>query len=77
MLVGAQLRGADLAIRPGETIELAYQAMNTEGRQSRGAFDVITLDFTADSRASVSAAGSGSSIEAPMHRPKPPLHRPA
>ena len=32
-LVGAQLRGADLALGPGEPIELAYQAMNTQGRQ--------------------------------------------
>jgi VWFA-related protein len=57
VLVGARLRGADLAIGPGETIELAYQAMNSEGRQSRGAFHVITLDFTADTRASVVRRG--------------------
>jgi len=57
VLVSAQMRGADLALGPGEPIDLAYQAMNTEGRQSRGAFHVIKLDLTAESRATVERRG--------------------
>jgi VWFA-related protein len=57
VLVAAQLRGADLALGPGEPIELAYQAMNTEGRQSRGAFHVLKLDLTAESRAAAERRG--------------------
>ena len=60
--MGAQLRGADLALGPGEPIELAYQAMNSQPPDSRGTFHVIKLDLTAYSRAAVVRRGCGSSI---------------
>jgi hypothetical protein len=58
VVVGARMRGSDLALGAGERIELAYQAMTVEGKQSRGAFHAITLDFT-QSRAVIERDGVG------------------
>jgi VWFA-related protein len=57
VLVSAQLRGADLALGAGEPIELAYQPINTEGHQSRGAYHLIKLDLTTESRGAVLRRG--------------------
>jgi len=57
VLLSAQLRGADLALGPGEPIEVAYQAIDNEAHKSRGAYHVIKLDLTSESRASVVQRG--------------------
>lgn len=57
VVLGAQLRGADLVLEHGEPIEIAYQAMTTEGRTTPGAFKVFTLDFTQESQRDIRRAG--------------------
>jgi hypothetical protein len=57
VLLGAQLRGTDLALGSGEPIEVAYQAMTTEGKITPGQFHVLRLDFTPESRAAIEQTG--------------------
>jgi hypothetical protein len=57
VLLTAQVRGGDLVLGPGEPIEVAYQAMTTEGVVSPGAFHVFELDLSEASRATVESTG--------------------
>lgn len=57
VLIGAQLRGADLVLGPGEPIEIGYQAMTSEGTTTPGRFHVLTLNLTAESRDEVARTG--------------------
>ena len=57
VLLGVQLRGGDMVLGSGEPIEIAYQAMTTEGKITPGKFHVLKLDFTSESRASIEQAG--------------------
>ena len=57
VVIGAQMRGADLVLGLGESMEIAYQATNTEGTVTPGKFHVLKLDFTADSRAAIVREG--------------------
>ena len=57
VVIGAQLRGSDLVLGGGEQIEVAYNAMTTEGKITPGAFHVLTLDFTPESRALIVRTG--------------------
>ena len=59
VVIGAQLRGSDLVLGGGEQIEVAYNAMTTEGEITPGAFHVLTLDFTPESRTSILRTGVG------------------
>jgi VWFA-related protein len=57
VVLGAQLRGADLALAVGDRIEIAHEAMTPEGTITPGAFHARTLDLTPESRAVVADAG--------------------
>jgi Ca-activated chloride channel family protein len=57
VVLGADLRGADLALGSADRIEIAYQATTTEGRLTPGAFKVFTFDFTPESRAVIEQTG--------------------
>ena len=57
VVIGAQMRGADLVLGAGESMEIAYQAANTEGTVTPGKFHVLKLDFTADSRTAIVREG--------------------
>jgi hypothetical protein len=57
VLLGAQVRGADLELGPGEPIEVAFRAMTTEGVRTPGKFTVFTLDLLEDSRTAVASDG--------------------
>ena len=57
VLIGAQLRGADLVLGGNARIEVAFQGTNTEGTITPGTFKVYTLDFTPESRAGTVRTG--------------------
>jgi VWFA-related protein len=57
VLLGAQLRGPDLALGAGQRIEIAYQGTNTEGMVTPGAFKVFTFEFTPESRTTIERTG--------------------
>jgi VWFA-related protein len=57
VLLGAELRGADLALGANETIEIAYQGTTAEGKVTPGEFKVFTLDFTPESRVAIEQTG--------------------
>jgi Ca-activated chloride channel family protein len=57
VLIGARLRGTDLLLGPREPLEVAFQATTTEGKVTPGAFHVMTLDFTPESRAEIERTG--------------------
>jgi VWFA-related protein len=50
VLLGAQLHGRDLALSPGESLEVGYQAMANDGMITPGAFKRFALDLSAASR---------------------------
>lgn len=57
VVLDAQLRGNDLALESRDQIEVAFQAMTTEGKLTPGAFRVLTLDLTSESERNVRRAG--------------------
>ena len=57
VLLGARLRGTDLLLGPREPLEVAFQGTTTEGKITLGAFHVMTLDFTPESRAEIGRTG--------------------
>jgi len=57
VLLDAQLRGTDLALGSREPIEIAFQAMTTEGKISPGGFKVFTLDFSPESHGVILRTG--------------------
>jgi VWFA-related protein len=57
VVLSAEVRGRELALGPGANIEIGYQATTTEGVVTPGAFHVLQLDLTGESRASIAADG--------------------
>ena len=57
VVLGAQLRGDDLVLEPREGIEVAFQAMTTEGKVTPGAFKVFTLDVSQESQPTIRRDG--------------------
>jgi len=80
VLLGAQLRGTDLVLGGNERIEIAYQAMTTEGAITSGAFKVFTLDYRPESRADIVRIGLNvmNRIELPKgrHQVRFAVHQP-
>jgi hypothetical protein len=57
VVLGAQLRGADLVLGGSHPIEVAFQGTTTEGAITPGAFKVLALDFIAASRIDIERRG--------------------
>ena len=57
VLVGAQVEGASLQLRRGETIEVGFVGTTTEGKTSPGSFHLVRLDLTDMSRRAVERSG--------------------
>ena len=57
VLLGAQISGTDLVLGPRETLEVAYRAMNTEGRTTPGRFTRFELNLQPASRTSAATTG--------------------
>ena len=57
VLVGAQVHGPDLALSRGETIEVGFVGLNTEGKTSPGAFHIAKLELLEASRQVVEGVG--------------------
>jgi len=57
VLLGAQIDGTDLALVPGEILEVGYRAMDPEGKTTPGAFTRFELNLQPASRTSVAANG--------------------
>ena len=80
VLLSARVRGDGLALGAGEVIEVGYRATTTEGKTTPGAFYVIKLDLTDQSRAAASTNGfqfaDWMSIAAGRHQVRFAVHQP-
>jgi VWFA-related protein len=57
VLIGAQLRGNDLALDDGQQLEIAFEVLTTDGVQARGASRVFALNFPRESREAIQRTG--------------------
>jgi Ca-activated chloride channel family protein len=57
VLVGAQVNGADLTLDAGQTIEVGYRAMTSEGKTTPGRFTRFELQLQPASRVSTASSG--------------------
>ena len=57
VLVGAQIHGEGLVLRPGERLEVGFVGTNAEGKTSPGHFHIIKLNLSDNSRKVVGSIG--------------------
>lgn len=57
VLLGVEIRGADLKLAAGDKIQMSYRAVDAKGKYQGGSNDIVTLNLRPETKAAVQQAG--------------------